>query len=156
LPANLIADSLRRIDIRLGGMGSKVLPEPKAPSARDDPLRTEIANDDPLSPTEKISGEEAAGLEKDTHFVRLIQQMAEAYQRAFGPSELRFMSRYAALSIGGRVWLYAQPRKEGCYVYIPAGTKKVVKPNAFFEKVRETLAECGIIPTWTTSFNAAA
>jgi hypothetical protein len=47
--------------------------------------------------------------------------------------------------------------RDGFYVYIAAGPGgSEDQPNDFFSKVRDTLAELGIEPSWSFKYNAGA
>lgn len=75
-----------------------------------------------------------------------------------GATAIDFSAKsYISLKKGKRAWWPMWPRQDGYYVYIPGGPGGAEdQPSDFFAKVKESLAELDIEPSWSFRYNAGA
>jgi hypothetical protein len=91
-------------------------------------------------------------------FVGFAREVYKVCQEKVGVSTIDFSAKsYVALKKGRRAWLPMWPRRQGAYVYIPAGPGGTEDaPNDFYARVKEVLAPLSVEPSWSFKYNAGA
>lgn len=92
-------------------------------------------------------------------FMATVDAIAKYCNDTVGPSRVDYSAQsYVSLKKSRRCWLPMWPRKEGAYVYLPAGEGGAEDaPSDFYSRVKTMLEEAGLeAPSWTYKYNGGA